>query len=137
MKKKHRKEVGRRVKKFRIHMDMLQSEMVEFLDMGRANYSRIEKGNISPGLSTLKILQDRFGLNPTWIINNMGEMILQEIEGAKFNFGKHKPEVEALLVHMEKVPALKHKILAFFHEYVAMNNAIIEAAFNKSGDENA
>ena len=90
MKKKHRKEVGRRVKKFRIHMDMLQSEMVEFLDMGRANFSRIEKGEIYPGLFTLKTLQDRFGLNPNWIINNTGESFCKILRVQNSILGKMK-----------------------------------------------
>ncbi len=111
-------------------MKMTQVEMVEFLDMGRPNYSRIEKGEIFPNLSTLKTLQEKFGLNPNWIITNMGEMFLQGNKGERFDFGKYEGEVEDLLVHMGKVPALKHAVLAHFYEYKAMHEDTIEAAFN-------
>jgi len=129
MKREHKKEVGARVKAFRIHLDMTQKEIAEFLDTGRANYSRIEIGHIYPGLFMLKNLQEKFGLNPNWIINKRGEMFLQDIEDARFSFGKDEPDVQDLLFYMEKVPAIKYTVLTHLSEYKARNQDIIQAAF--------
>lgn len=134
MKEEHRKDVGRRVKEFRYHMGLTQAGIVEFLDIGRANYSRIEKGEIFPGLSILKTFQDQFGLNHNWVINNKGGMLLQPVEDNRFKFGQYEPEVEDLLAYMEKVPSLKHAVLSLFHEYKVRNKDIIQAVFKQPED---
>lgn len=136
MKEEHRKDVGQRVKEFRNQLGLTQAGMVEFLDIGRANYSRIEKGEIFPGLSILKTFQDKFGLNQNWVINNKGGMLLPTDEDSRFKFGQYEPEVEDLLVYMEKVPSLKHAVLSLFHEYKVRNNDIIQAVFKQPEDTN-
>ena len=60
---------------------------------------------------------------------------MQDIEGAKFNFGENEDELKDLYRHMEKVPLLKQAILSHFNEYAAKNQTIIQAAFNHSEDD--
>ncbi len=105
--------------------------MVQYLDIGRANFSRIEQGEIYPGIFTLKTLQEKFGLNPNWVINNRGEMFFQDFDVVISDFGTYAEDVKAILDHMNKVPAFKHAVMSLFHEYKARNKDIIEAAFNQ------
>lgn len=132
MKSEHKIEVGRRIRQFRMQLDKSQIEMSEYLDVGRANFSRIEGGDIYPNLSILKTFQDLFKLNLNWIINNKEEMLLRDTPPDSINFGKYDPEVRELLLYMEKVPFLKHAILGEFQLYKAKNKELIDSSFKKT-----
>jgi transcriptional regulator with XRE-family HTH domain len=131
MKAEHKIEVGRRIRQFRTQLGKSQIEMSQYLDVGRANFSRIEGGDIYPNLSILKTFQDLFKLNLNWVINNKEEMILRETSPDAINFGKYDPEIRELLLHMEKVPFLKHAILSEFQLYKAKNKDLIDSYFKK------
>jgi transcriptional regulator with XRE-family HTH domain len=126
MKEKHRKEVGQRLREFRLEMNMTQEQMLQYSDIGRSNFSRIEAGKIFPNLSLLQTLQDKFDLNINWLICNNGEMFIRNSLSESFKFEKNKEEVNELLHHMSKVTALKHAVLSFFFEYKERNKKLFK-----------
>ena len=127
-----KKDVGARMRKIRKALGYTQNKIVSFFDIGRANYSRIEKGEIFPGAAILNTLRSEFNVSLDWLLTNKGDMFLQSAESANkerlnfLNLGDYTGEVKELLVYMEKVPMVKHAVLGFFIEYRAKNKSIID-----------
>lgn len=130
MKQQLRKEIGMKMRKIRKALGYTQVQMVSFFEIGRANYSRIEKGEIFPNPTVLNTLCREFQVSLDWLIANEGEMfILQEQkQDAKklLDPGKYSQEVSDLLCHIENVPMVRHAILGFFLEYKKKNQGIIQ-----------
>jgi transcriptional regulator with XRE-family HTH domain len=136
MKQQLRKEIGLKMKKIRKALGYTQVQMVSFFDIGRANYSRIEKGEIFPTPTILNTLCREFHVSLDWLIANEGEMFLQQRQeqDAKkiLELGKYSKEVSDLLSHIEKVPMVRHAILGFFLEYKQKNQIIIQEILERN-----
>lgn len=135
MKEQLRKEIGLRMRKIRKSLGYTQEQMVTYFDIGRANYSRIEKGEIFPGASILLILKSEFNVSLDWLVANEGQIFVVEKEKTQKSktllLGEHSEEVRDLLLHLEKVPMLKHAVLAFFLEYKERNKEHINRVFQQ------
>ncbi len=135
MKSELKKEIGRRMRKIRKALGYTQEQMVSNFNIGRANYSRIEKGEVHPGALILNTLRIKFNVSLDWLITNNGKMFLRDREkhdpGLKIDFGQSTEEIKELLGYMEKVPMVKHAILGFFLEYKMKNREIIQDALDE------
>jgi len=131
--------IGYRLKKIRRALGFTQEKMVSFFKIGRANYSRIEKGDVSPSLEILYTLQTVFSVSMDWIISGFGDMFISENKGnevmSKFDSDPYKGEIADLLIHIEKIPMLKHAILSFFYEYKTRHKKIIQNIFAESKEK--
>jgi transcriptional regulator with XRE-family HTH domain len=142
MKEQLRQEIGMRMRKFRKTLGYTQEQMVSYFDIGRANYSRIEKGEIFPGAAILNTLKIEFDVSLDWLIANEGQMFHHHREGKKrerdahLDFGTYSDEVRELLTYMDKVPMVKHSVLGFFFEYKMKNNDYIESILHPGKNEN-
>jgi transcriptional regulator with XRE-family HTH domain len=138
MKEELKKEIGDRMRKVRKTLGYTQEKLVEFFDIGRANYSRIEKGEVWPGANILHTLRTKFNISLDWLITNTGKMFTRErekkeySEKEKVDFGEYFEEVEELLSYIEKVPMMKHAILSYFLEYKIKNQDLIQQFLNES-----
>jgi transcriptional regulator with XRE-family HTH domain len=141
MKEQLRKEIGMRMRKLRKALGYTQEQMVSYFDIGRANYSRIEKGEIFPGAAILNTLKIEFDVSLDWLITDEGQMFHHRREGKsereeQVDFGTYSGEVRELLVYMDKVPMVKHAVLGFFLEYKMKNQDYIEAILHREKNEN-
>lgn len=136
MKQQLRKEIGMKMREIRKVLGYTQVQMVSFFDIGRANYSRIEKGEIFPTAAILNTLCREFHVSLDWLIANEGEMFIlqyQEQDAKKIlDPGKYSREVSDLLFHIEKVPMVRHAILGFFLEYKQKNQRIIQEILERN-----
>lgn len=144
MKQKLKKQIGVKMRKFRKKLGFTQTEMVSHFDIGRANYSRIEKGEVFPNVLILHTLKTKFHLSLDWLIGDEGvngdeaEMLLKEKKKKKETpeFGEDSEDINNLFFHMGKIPLIKHAVLNFFFEYKLKNNKIIQKLFKETqGDE--
>lgn len=136
MKQQLRSEIGMKMREIRKALGYTQVQMVSFFDIGRANYSRIEKGEIFPTPTILNTLCREFHVSLDWLIANEGEMFIQQSQeqDAKkiLEPGKYSKEVSDLLSHIEKVPMIRHAILGFFLEYKQKNQGIIQEILKRN-----
>ncbi len=127
-----KKDVGMRLRKVRKALGYTQNKMVSYFEIGRANYSRIEKGEIFPGAGILNTMRMKFDVSLDWLVTNKGDMFIRDLESNAnekpefVNLGDYPEEMKELLVHMDKVPMVKHAILGFFIEYKTKNKKLIE-----------
>jgi len=120
-KKELKREIGVRMRKIRKALGYTQENMVSYFDIGRANYSRIEKGEVLPNAGVLNTLKVEFNISLDWLITGGGKMFAGALEkkgrNETIDFGEYNREIRELLVYMEKVPMVKHAVLGFFLEY--------------------
>jgi len=135
MKPQLRKEIGLRMRKVRKTLGYTQVKMVSFFEIGRANYSRIEKGEIFPSPTILHTLNKRFQVSLDWLIANEGPMFILERQKQdamkNLKSGKYGEEVNDFLFHIEKVPMVRHAMMGFFLEYKQKNLGLIQEILGK------
>jgi transcriptional regulator with XRE-family HTH domain len=140
MKNKLKKAIGQRMRKIRKALGYTQEKMVSFFDIGRANYSRIEKGEVFPGANILHTLRSKFNVSLDWLITNTGKMFVQDQEREEYNdkiySDQYKEEIRELLSYVERVPMVKHAIISFFLEYKIKHQKFIEL-FLEDGERSA
>lgn len=121
VKKELKREIGARMRKIRKALGYTQENMVSHFDIGRANYSRIEKGEVLPNAGVMNTLRVEFNVSLDWLITGFGKTFIspQEKKGNNeiIDFGEYAREIRELLVYMDKVPMVKHAVLGFFLEY--------------------
>ena len=136
MKPQLRKEIGMRIRKIRKTLGYTQVKMVSFFEIGRANYSRIEKGEIFPSPTILHTLCKKFNVSLDWLVANEGQMFIlerQKQDAIKFlKSGKYGDEVNDLLFHIERVPMVRHAMMGYFLEYKQKNLDIIREILEKN-----
>ncbi len=128
MKQELKKAIGGRLKKLRKNLGLTQAEMVTNFNIGRANYSRIEKGEVFPNVSILFTLKRKFNVSLDWLIGAEGEMYLTDGKGQEFrsDISQCDKEIEDLFFHFENFPMVKHAVLSFFLEYKARNSELLK-----------
>ncbi|MGE5340297.1 MAG: helix-turn-helix domain-containing protein [Candidatus Omnitrophota bacterium] len=136
MKKELKKEIGKRMYKIRKTLGYTQEEMVSFFNIGRANYSRVEKGEVLPNPFVLNQLRTKFDISLDWLISNTGHMFVRE-DGKKENEKKislmgRTLEIQDLLTSLHKDPIIKHAILAFVEEYKVKHSPAINGSLEET-----
>lgn len=120
------------MRKVRKSLGLTQIQMVTYFPTGRANYSRIEKGEIFPGAEILNTLHSKFDISLDWLITGSGDMYIRQIPEESLDseelitVSDYPDEMRDLLLHMNSVPMVKHAVLGFFIEYKVRNKKFIE-----------
>lgn len=145
-KAKLKKEIGTKIREIRKNLHYTQDKIVRSFDCGRANYSRIEKGEVFPNPTMLKVLREQYRVSLHWLICNEGQMmerqeeesIPESIPGIKSSAeSKEIEEIKELLFYLDNVPMVKHAILGFFLEYKGKNKKLIEPDLEQASEERA
>lgn len=122
------------MQRIRKDLGLKQAEMAVHFGIGRANYSRIEKGQIYPNEIVLHTLCTKFGVSLDWLIADEGSMkkakALEETD-----FTKCGEELDDLFYHVKKLPMVKHAVLGFFLEYKVKHNELIKTLLEEAGEK--
>ncbi|MCP5103730.1 MAG: helix-turn-helix transcriptional regulator [bacterium] len=127
MKQELKQKIGKKLRKFREYLGLTQAEMVDSFDIGRANYSRIEKGEVFPNVVILHTLKNQFSVSLDWLIGDEGTMqpVTKANLGTGADFSECRRELDELFYHIKEVPMVKHAMLGFFLEYKMKNEKLI------------
>jgi transcriptional regulator with XRE-family HTH domain len=132
-----KKKIGARVREIRKNLGYTQDRMVEYFDCGRANYSRIEKGEVFPNPAMLKGLNQEFKVSLHWLVCGKGEMLENDNHYRELKLNNtDSGEINELLVYIEKVPMVRHAILSYFLEYIEKNKALIAPSLKEKNIPN-
>jgi transcriptional regulator with XRE-family HTH domain len=140
MKESLKREIGLRMRKIRKALGFTQEKMVSHFNIGRANYSRIEKGEVLPNATVLNCLRTQFGVSLDWLIAECGHMFVRSEDqdrakktpDRKVDLSNCSEEIRELLLTMDQVSMVKHAMLSFFLEYKARHKEIIREALGKN-----
>lgn len=127
MKQKLKEGIGARLRKLRDSLGLTQADIVKYLDVCRANYSRIEQGKVAPNPHIMRILKTNFDISLDWLVTGEGQMRPQKKKkpGRSIDFSKDSKELKDLLKLMKKIPMVKHAMLGFYLEYKFKNIDLI------------
>jgi len=131
MKDQLKKEVGQRLRNIRNKIGVTQQKFVTNFGVGRADYSRIEKGQIFPGPAILHVLHYEYNVSLDYLIGGTGDMfnIVPDPQlTALLRFlevDDSAPEIKEMLAYMANVPMVKHAMLSFFFHYKVENRALL------------
>ncbi len=145
-KKKLRKEMAFRLKKLRTALSLTQEVMARTIETGRANYTRIEVGDIFLSHIFLQKLALEFNVSMEWLICGRGPMFIAG--GEDIGVGKNEgmqsldqdrfgnptsPEIMGLLEYMGQIPVFYHEVMEFFYKFKVQHKELIEAMDNRTG----
>jgi len=126
------REIGNKLRKFREPLRYRSSEMADSIGAERTGYSKYEQGKTPPKLIVLYKLAEKFDVSLDWLIRGKGPMYYKQKEtkepGAR---PAQTDEINELLDHMEKIPLLRHEILAFFLKFKDKNKEMVANAFEE------
>ncbi len=131
------KDFSYKVRKLRESMKVNHQKMGAYFCVRRMNYSRYENGQIFPNFMGLHCFANKTGISLDWLVCSKGPMYYKEkaeVEEkeaeAETEVLEEKPETPAaaapkivddeittLLDHMERIPLLRHEILAHFYKF--------------------
>ena len=83
-------EIGKRIREIREFLGISQREFAEILGIHPLSVSRYELGKSNPSPSVLKAIEDKFGVNPEWLLAGKGEPFKSSKESDNFNFKFNK-----------------------------------------------
>lgn len=130
-------ELASRLRKTRNALRISQKDLAAKCGYTRPTYVKNELGQTFPGTMVYYTLGDTFGISLDWLICSKGSMFYREEEAeAKVEVPAEKPvetnreplpvEIEKLVADMEKVPLLRHEILAFYLRYKLKNRELFD-----------
>jgi transcriptional regulator with XRE-family HTH domain len=126
-------ETGKRLKSFRIskHLTLAELSMKTGLSVGML--SETEGGRNKPSPNLMIALYRLYHLNINWLLSGEGEVDLKKnITVPPIDEkGEIIYDENSLSWFMEKVPMIKHSMLAFFASYYLENSNLIEKYFKE------
>jgi transcriptional regulator with XRE-family HTH domain len=125
-----KKKVAKRLKELRHALSFTQETMSRIIETGRPNYTRIEIGDIFINHYSLYKLAVEFNVSMDWLICGKGPMFLEkknsrETEPNQF-VQPNSQDISDLLEYMEKIPALNHEVIGFFHRLKDEHREVID-----------
>ncbi|HEY8463364.1 MAG TPA: helix-turn-helix transcriptional regulator [Bacillota bacterium] len=68
--------LGERIRQIRKYFKMSQEEFGKIIGLSQANISKMEAGSFEPTETTINSIIARFPINPEWLRNGEGEMLI-------------------------------------------------------------
>ncbi|MCP5107421.1 MAG: helix-turn-helix transcriptional regulator [bacterium] len=137
-------ELGLRLTMIRKKLKLSQRRLAAACGMSNNYLCEVEKGQHQPGYDFLKEVVNRYRINFRYLTTGEGPMfqgpavpapVKTERKAAGKADGAGKTEIDKMLWHMERVPAVKHAVLECFNRYLYDNKAMIEDALGGGGHQ--
>ena len=141
------KAIGARLQKVREEAGYSRNQMAARIGITANGYGKNETGLNIPCLESLHYLSETSGISMDWLFFNKGPVRFSEksrrekeleleVAELKRKHEQHervsalavKPEVGALLEHMERSPVLYHEILLYFQKFKGEDKELPEDA---------
>jgi transcriptional regulator with XRE-family HTH domain len=121
---------GERLLEARQQLRLKQKEMAPDLEVSASALSGLEKGKSKPSYDVLKRLYKRFNIDLHYLIDGMGDALINRELQTGLNLDDTTMEdekIKELLYYMENAPMVKFAVLEFLSNYLfEKKNAIKE-----------
>lgn len=131
---------SKNLRKIRKTLGYTQGEFAALIGTTKTTVFRYEKGGVSPSLSILTVLAQKFNVNLTWLINgtdDMGDMFVGAgANGGKLLLSDVFPDIPMdenviSLIESLEVPIMRNALIVKFIEYKKRYQEHIEEYFEK------
>jgi transcriptional regulator with XRE-family HTH domain len=124
------KALGDKMEKVRKINNISVTNMAAALNINRITYVRNSIGRAIPNIYTLYNLGKRFGISLDWFLMDEEPMLRSEKTAENVppppQTPPLQPDIKELLDHMDKIPLLRHEILAQFFRFKEENQTLVE-----------
>lgn len=130
-----RERLGSRLSQVREYLGYSQDKMARLLNIGKATYSKNERGLHLPVTQTVMSLHHSLGISAEWFLFGSGPMLWKDIESKKEahpaaeRFGR---EVTEMLSLMERIPLFRHSLMLYFQKLKMEHHALLQDSQNDS-----
>ena len=125
------KAIGDKMEKIRKSNNISVTNMAASLNINRITYVRNSIGRATPNIYTLYNLGKRFGISLDWFLLDEEPMHRSEKTAEAVpppQTSPLLPDIQELMDHMDKIPLLRHEILAQFYRFKEENQTLVEKA---------
>lgn len=133
MKKKLKKDIGKRLKEFRKSLKLSQERFAAKIFMNRTTYRSHEHGQNYLNVELLYALRTDFNVSLDWLICGTGSMLLENEASLKSGAEKFEmnDEVKELMNLMREIPFVEHSVMCFFQKFKIENKDFLTEQLNK------
>jgi transcriptional regulator with XRE-family HTH domain len=121
------REVGKRLKELRKHLNLTQTELGKQLGIKGSAVGKQERGEALPSTRGLQILASRYNASIDYLLCNRGTLFYDKDDlnrpGSKRVMDG---EVEELFSLMARVPLVRNSVMAYFQRFMIENRDVIE-----------
>lgn len=130
------KALGDKLEKVRKINRITVTNMAAALNINRITYVRNSIGRATPNIYTVYNLGKRFEISLDWFLLDEEPMLRSEKTAEKIveavppppQTPPLLPDIQELLDHMDKIPLLRHEILAQFYRFKENHQTMVEKA---------
>ncbi len=129
--KKINEDIGKRIKKARTALELVQKQFVAKLGISPPYLSEIENGERRPSVVLLRDMAMHFGINPNYLLLGRGRMFLAT-DHANPNKLSQKPEdffvlddYDDLLWFLAKSKLFQNNVIVLASDFFAENKSVI------------
>ncbi|HLP59945.1 MAG TPA: helix-turn-helix domain-containing protein [Candidatus Deferrimicrobium sp.] len=124
------KEIGYKLKKLRGNLGFSGPYMASRLGIARSSFLRNENGHTCPDILTLSTLGNVLDVSLDWLVCDKGPMYYREKVNEPGNNAKEilnsvPEDMRELIDYMQRIPLLRYKMLASFHEFKAQYKEMV------------
>lgn len=130
------KAIGDKLEKVRKTNKITVTNMAAALNINRITYVRNSIGRATPNIYTVYNLGKRFEISLDWFLLDEEPMYRSEKKAEAVPPPQTPPllpDIRELLDHMDKIPVLRHEILAQFYRFKEDHQTMVEKAMKTSG----
>lgn len=129
------KAIGQRVQKIRKHLDFLQKDFAEELEISPSSLCDTEIGKLKPRFHLLYNISRKFKVNLMYILHGSGDMFMHE-EEEMFRKSKiisqNKNWFRQFFYLFENSPMFRHAMMTYFFTYLNRNDMLIQTDIEKN-----
>lgn len=129
--KEFAKLMGDKLEKVRKTNNISVTHMARALNINRITYVRNINGLVIPNFFTLYNLGNQFGISMDWFLLDEEPMYRSEKKAEAVpppQTPSLLPDIQELLDHMDKIPLLRHELLAQFYRFKDEHQTMVEKA---------
>ncbi|MCP5052335.1 MAG: helix-turn-helix transcriptional regulator [bacterium] len=132
-------ELGQRIKMVRKELHISQKHFARQINISGSFLSEVEAGKSKPGYEFFFNTSKVFKVHLPYLLHGVGEMFTDinfgPVTASKEPYGDGITNVEEMLWYIERVPTVKHTLLAYASKFIFENEALVKMELERSKEE--
>jgi len=121
--------LSNRLMELRQSLHYSTKEMGDCFNTTQLSYRRYEQGKMVPGFLSLYFVAEELGISLDWLVCGKGPVYYKDKEKKEslqnLISGTSEEEIKYLLEHMNRIPLLRHEVLACFYKFKADHKELV------------
>ncbi len=128
--------LSHRLMELRQSLHYSNKKMGDCFNTTSISYRRYEQGKMVPGFLSLYFVAAELGISLDWLVCGKGPVYYQDKEEKEPlqspTSSPAQEEINDLLEHMNRIPLLRHEVLAYFYKFKADHKELVAESMTGS-----